>query len=64
VFNPWSLGQNIFDLCRDVICPLKRRRRRKLYVDIEIPLVFIGEEAGRDFTSEPSGGHSETEEQN
>ncbi len=59
VLDARGVGENVFDFARDFIGALKRSGIRQLQVDVEVALVFIGKEAGRDFGAEKTGGDSE-----
>src|SRR6202007_1065401 len=60
VLNSRSICENLFHLFCGCTCPLQRRRLRQLHVDIEVALVFVGQEAGGQmFAKEPccTAGH-------
>src|ERR1700691_5206348 len=54
VLHSWRLGENLLHLFRSFACPLHGRRIWELHIDMEVALVFIRQEAGRQvFSEEP-----------
>src|SRR6266404_5496143 len=46
VFDAWRVGEDLLNLPRRCARAFQRSRIRKLHVDVDIALVFIGQEAG------------------
>ena len=60
VLNARSVSENVFDFARDFIRALKGSCIWQLEVDVEIALVFVGKEAGRNFGAEETGSGAES----
>ena len=50
--DAFDLGEDRLDLAQHGARPLERGRGRELHVDAEQPLIFVGDEAGRQRATE------------
>ncbi len=59
VLDTWGVGENVLNLFRRFARTLQRSRIRKLHVDEDIALVFIGKEARRQTAAKETCAHAE-----
>ncbi len=61
--NSGSFGQNGFDFSGHFVGALQRGGVRKLKIDVEIALVFVGQETRWNFAGEETGGGGKPDQQ-